>query len=77
MLVAHSVPGQRVLLIDDVSDSGCPFAMVLALLLKAGADVRGLCLSSKPKTVLESDFVWRRTYRWIAFPGSSLPPVNA
>lgn len=77
MLDTPSVSGQRVLLVDDVSDSGRTLAMVLALLVTAGADVRSLCLYSKPQTVLEPDFVWRRTSKWIAFPWSSLPPVIA
>lgn len=76
MLDTPSVAGQRVLLVDDVSDSGRTLAMVLALLLTAEADVRSLCLYSKPKTVLEPDFVWRKTSKWIAFPWSSLPPVT-
>jgi hypoxanthine phosphoribosyltransferase len=76
MLDTPSVSGQRVLLVDDVSDSGRTLAMVVALLVKAGADVRSLCLYSKPQTVLEPDFVWRRTSKWIAFPWSSLPPVT-
>ncbi|CAN5126336.1 phosphoribosyltransferase [Frigoribacterium sp. UYMn621] len=76
MLDTPSVSGQKVLLVDDVSDSGRTLAMVLELLLKAGADVRSLCLYSKPQTVLEPDFVWRRTSKWIAFPWSSLPPVT-
>lgn len=76
MLDTPSVSGQKVLLVDDVSDSGRTLAMVLDLLVKAGADVRSLCLYSKPQTVLEPDFVWRRTSKWIAFPWSSLPPVT-
>jgi hypoxanthine phosphoribosyltransferase len=76
MLDTPSVSGQKVLLVDDVSDSGRTLAMVLELLLKAGADVRSLCLYSKPQTVLEPDFVWRRTSKWIAFPWSSLPSVT-
>lgn len=76
MLDTPSVSGQKVLLVDDVSDSGRTLAMVLALLTAAGADVRTVCLYSKPQTVLEPDYVWRRTSKWIAFPWSSLPPVT-
>ena len=76
MLDTPSVAGQRVLLVDDVSDSGRTLAMVLDLLLSAQADVRSLCLYSKPETLLEPDYVWRKTSKWIAFPWSSLPPVT-
>lgn len=77
MLDTPAVSGQRVLLVDDVSDSGRTLAMVVELLTTAGADVRTLCLYSKPKTVLEPDYVWRTTSKWITFPWSSLPPVTA
>ncbi|HAM28208.1 MAG TPA: phosphoribosyltransferase [Microbacteriaceae bacterium] len=77
MLDEESMRGKRVLLVDDVSDSGRTLAMVLALLIRAGADVRTVCLYSKPATVLEPDYVWRKTSRWIAFPWSSLTPVTA
>jgi hypothetical protein len=72
-----SLAGKRVLLVDDVSDSGRTLRMVLDLITLAGAEVRTVCLYSKPATVLEPDFVWRRTARWIAFPWSSLAPVTA
>ena len=76
MLDTPAVAGHRVLLVDDVSDSGRTLAMVLELLLSAQADVRSLCLYSKPETLLEPDYVWRKTSKWIAFPWSSLPPVT-
>ena len=71
-----SLAGKKVLLVDDVSDSGRTLAMVLDLIRLAGADVRTVCLYSKPQTVLEPDYVWRKTAKWIAFPWSSKPPVT-
>jgi hypoxanthine phosphoribosyltransferase len=71
-----SLHGKRVLLADDVSDSGRTLKMVLDLITRAGADVRTVCLYSKPATVLEPDYVWRKTPKWIAFPWSSQPPVT-
>jgi hypoxanthine phosphoribosyltransferase len=68
---------KRVLLVDDVSDSGRTLALVVDLIAASGADVRTVCLYSKPRTVLEPDFVWRRTDRWVTFPWSALPPVAA
>jgi hypoxanthine phosphoribosyltransferase len=72
-----SLSGKRVLLVDDVSDSGRTLKMVLNLITLAGAEVKTVCLYSKSHTVLEPDYVWRHTDRWIAFPWSSLPPVTA
>ncbi|MEY2848254.1 MAG: hypothetical protein RI885_919 [Actinomycetota bacterium] len=81
MLAPHldqaSLADKRVLVVDDVSDSGRTLAMVVALLARTGAEVRSVCLYSKPGTVLEPDFVWRTTDRWIDFPWSVLPPVTA
>jgi hypothetical protein len=37
--------------------------------------VQTVTLYTKPRTVLEPDFFWRRTPRWIVFPWSALPPV--
>jgi len=76
LLDEASIDGKRVLLVDDVSDSGRTLAMVVQLLEAAGADVRTVCLYSKPGTVLEPDYVWRRTDRWIDFPWSAQPVVT-
>ena len=71
-----SLKGKRVLLVDDVSDSGRTLKMVLGIIEAAGAETRTVCLYSKSHTVLEPDYVWRRTDRWIAFPWSSQAPVT-
>jgi hypoxanthine phosphoribosyltransferase len=76
LLDEPSLRGKKVLLVDDVSDSGRTLALVAELLDAAGADVRTVVLYTKPGTVFEPDFTWRRTERWIAFPWSALPPVT-
>jgi hypothetical protein len=76
-LDAPSLDGKRVLVVDDVSDSGRTLALVVDLVRDAGADVRSACLYSKPGTVLEPDHVWRRVDGWITFPWSAMPPVRA
>lgn len=76
MLDEPSLANKKVLLVDDVSDSGRTLAMVVQLLRGSGADVRSVCLYSKPGTLQEPDFVWRRTPHWITFPWSALPPVT-
>ncbi|NEM90496.1 phosphoribosyltransferase [Galbitalea soli] len=77
MLDEPSLAGKRVLLVDDVSDSGRTITMVVELLKAAGADVRTVVLYTKPGTLHEPNYTWRRTSRWINFPWSSLPPVTA
>jgi hypoxanthine phosphoribosyltransferase len=76
LLDQESLAGKRVLVVDDVSDSGRTLAMVVALLGRTGAEVRSVCLYSKPGTVAEPDFTWKVTDRWIDFPWSVLPPVT-
>ena len=77
LLDQESLAGKRVLLVDDVSDSGRTLAMVIQMLEASGAEVRTVVLYTKPHTVQEADFTWRRTEKWINFPWSVLPPVTA
>ena len=76
MLDAPALGGKRVLLVDDVSDSGRTLAKVVAIIRDEGADVRTATLYTKSHTVLEPDFDYRRTDDWIVFPWSALPPVE-
>ena len=75
MLDEVSLDGKRVLIVDDVSDSGHTLALVIGLLRTSGAEVRTAVLYTKPRTVQEADYTWRRTDRWINFPWSVLAPV--
>ncbi|MCU1424643.1 MAG: phosphoribosyltransferase [Microbacteriaceae bacterium] len=77
LLDEAALDGKRVLLVDDVSDSGRTLAMVDELLLASGAEVRTVVLYTKPGTLHEPHYTWRRTSRWIDFPWSVLPPVEA
>jgi len=76
LLDESSLNGKRVLLVDDVSDSGRTLDMVVQLLKASGADVRSIVLYTKPGTMHEPDYTWRRTPLWITFPWSALPPVT-
>ena len=75
MLDEVSLHGKRVLIVDDVSDSGHTLSLVIRLLEASGAVVRTAVLYAKPRTVQEADYTWRRTDRWINFPWSVLAPV--
>ncbi|SFR86958.1 hypothetical protein SAMN05428970_3373 [Agromyces sp. CF514] len=76
MLDAPALSGKRVLLVDDVSDSGRTLAKVVGILGDAGAEVRSATLYTKSHTVLVPDFDYKRTDDWIVFPWSALPPVH-
>ena len=65
------LPGKRVLLVDDVADSGRTLALAVQMLKDAGADVRSVCIYTKPGSVATPDYSWRKTDRWIDFPWSA------
>jgi hypoxanthine phosphoribosyltransferase len=71
-----SLAGHKVLLVDDVSDSGRTMKMVVELIEAMSAEVRTVVLYTKPGTVYEPHYSWRRTSQWITFPWSALPPVT-
>lgn len=78
LLDGGAISGKRVLLVDDVSDSGRTLDLVAHLLEDDfGAEVRTVCLYVKPRTIRVPDFAWRATSNWIAFPWSAQPPVAA
>jgi hypoxanthine phosphoribosyltransferase len=68
--------GKNILLVDDVADSGRTLALVVSLLENVGVIVKTATLYSKPRSVIEPDFFWRKTDRWIVFPWSAHPPVT-
>ena len=61
----------RVLVCDDVADTGHTLAMVRELCRDEVADIRSAVLYEKPHSVVRSEYVWRRTDRWIDCPWSS------
>lgn len=71
----ESLAGRSILLADDVADSGRTLALVTELLRSGGGEVRTVCLYTKPTTMYEPTYTWRRTDRWIMFPWSSEGPV--
>ena len=66
----------RLLIADDVADTGRTLALVKDFCEGKVAEVRVAVLYEKPTTVVPADYVWRTTDRWITFPWSARPPVN-
>lgn len=77
LLDEDSIKGRRLLVVDDVADSGKTLALVLELLRDMGAECRSAVLYAKSQSVIEPDYVWKRTDEWIVFPWSAEPPVTA
>ncbi len=76
LLDTESIKGKRLLVVDDVVDSGRTMKLVIDLLNGYGADVRSAVLYTKPTTVIRPDFSWKDTSRWITFPWSAEDPVT-
>lgn len=77
LLDIDAITGKRLLVVDDVADSGRTLALVLELLQRAGAQVRSAVVYAKPASVIEPDYVWKRTDEWIVFPWSARPPLTS
>ena len=67
---------QRVLIADDVADTGATLALVKDFCQGKVAEVRCAVLYEKPRSTVSCEYVWRRTDRWIEFPWSIRPPVS-
>jgi uncharacterized protein len=66
----------RVLVVDDVADTGETLKLVVDLLTPAVAEVRSAVLYRKARSILAPDYAWRSTDAWINFPWSTEPPVR-
>jgi hypoxanthine phosphoribosyltransferase len=76
LLDTDAIAGRRLLVVDDVADSGRTLALVMDLLAVHTPHARSAVLYTKPRTIIQPDYSWRTTSLWITFPWSSLPPVQ-
>ena len=67
----------KILIADDVADTGHTLKSVQAFCEGKVAEVRTAVLYEKPHSVVQADYVWRRTDKWIVFPWSDKDPVIA
>ncbi len=66
----------RVLIADDVADTGATLELVHDFCAGRVAEARVAVLYEKSRSTIASDYVWRRTDDWITFPWSADPPVG-
>ena len=67
---------KRVLIADDVADTGKTIELVHGFVKGHVAEVRTAVIYEKSQSLIKCDYVWRRTERWINFPWSSEDPVR-
>src|SRR5579864_6928699 len=65
----------RVLIADDVADTGRTLLLVKEFCAGKVGQVRCAVLYEKPHSEVACEYVWRRTDRWIDFPWSVKGPV--
>ncbi|MGK5450567.1 phosphoribosyltransferase [Streptomyces radiopugnans] len=66
---------KRVLVADDVADSGRTLRLVHDFCAEHVAEVRSAVVYEKPRSLVKCEYVWKHTDRWINFPWSVEPPV--
>ena len=67
--------GSRVLIADDVADTGATLRLVKDFCAEHVAEVRCAVIYEKPASTVKCEYVWRRTDRWIDFPWAVEPPI--
>ncbi|OZD57254.1 phosphoribosyltransferase [Rhodococcus sp. 06-1460-1B] len=76
LLDTDAIVGKKLLVVDDVADSGRTLALVIDLLKAHTAEVRSAVIYTKPRTIVQPDYSWRETDKWINFPWSTLPVIT-
>jgi uncharacterized protein len=66
----------RLLVVDDVADTGQTLALVKDFVAGKVAETRVAVLYQKPRSTVSCEYVWRATDRWIDFPWSVEAPVG-
>lgn len=66
----------RMLIADDVADTGQTLALVKGFCAGQVGEVRVAVLYEKPRSIVTCEYVWRRTDLWIDFPWSAEDPLN-
>ncbi|WP_420433018.1 phosphoribosyltransferase [Candidatus Poriferisocius sp.] len=72
-LVDHR--NSKILIADDVADTGHTLKMVYDFCVDRVGDVRSAVLYEKSHSLVKCDYVWKRTDQWINFPWSTDRPL--
>lgn len=66
---------KKILIADDVADTGRTLKLVHDFCLEHVAEVRSAVIYEKTHSLVRCEYVWKRTDEWINFPWSVEPPV--
>ncbi|MGK5547495.1 phosphoribosyltransferase [Streptomyces sp. URMC 127] len=66
---------KKVLIADDVADTGKTLKLVYDFCKDHVAEVRSAVIYEKSHSLVKCEYVWKRTEDWINFPWSVEPPV--
>jgi len=72
---AVDLTGLKVLIADDVADTGKTLEVVRDFCADPVAEARVAVIYEKPRSVFRPEYVWRRTEAWIDFPWSAAEPL--
>ncbi|MFF3396902.1 phosphoribosyltransferase [Streptomyces sp. NPDC002659] len=67
---------KKVLIADDVADTGKTLKLVHDFCVDHVAEVRSAVIYEKSHSLVKCEYVWKRTDDWINFPWSVLPVVR-
>ncbi|MFE0739160.1 phosphoribosyltransferase [Streptomyces sp. NPDC058855] len=67
---------KKVLITDDVADTGKTLKLVRDFCVDTVAEVRSAVIYEKSQSLVKCEYVWKRTDDWINFPWSVLSPVH-
>ena len=82
LMDVSAMDGKKVLVVDDVADSGKTLKMVMDLIDEHGlsldvrVEARSAVIYKKPVSIIDPDYVWAYTDKWINFPWSTLPVIK-
>lgn len=65
----------RILIADDVADTGHTLKVVHEFCQEVVAESRTAVLYEKSHSLVKCDYIWKRTDDWINFPWSTEPPI--
>ncbi|MQS16317.1 phosphoribosyltransferase [Streptomyces kaniharaensis] len=66
---------KKVLIADDVADTGKTLKLVYDFCLGHVAEVRSAVIYEKSHSLVKCEYVWKKTDDWIEFPWSTEEPV--